>query len=65
LAVCDGMDPGTVFEVGYARAKDKPVVVYCENEVDERTKMMRGSGCIVSDDFVSAIYQALWVACEL
>ena len=65
LSICDGMDPGTVFEVGYARSRNKPVVVYCENETLEHKKMMQGSGCIMCDDFVSAIYQALWVACDL
>ena len=63
LAIGDGMDSGTVYEVGYARAKGKPVIVYCENETLEAKKMMQGSGCMLCDDFVSAIYQCLWVSC--
>jgi nucleoside 2-deoxyribosyltransferase len=62
LAVCDGMDPGTVYEVGYARARGKPVVVYSENETSEHKKMMEGSGCILKDDFVTALYTLLWEA---
>lgn len=65
FAVGDGMDPGTVYEIGYARAKGKPVVVYCENESDENKKMMGGSDCLLCDDYVSSIYQALWTACRL
>ena len=65
FAIGDGMDPGTIYEIGYGRAKGKPVVLYCENESEERKKMMQGSGCVLCDDYVSAIYQALWTACAL
>lgn len=64
FAVADGLDSGTIYEVGYARAKAKPVVVYCENESDESKKMMDGSGCILCDDYVTAIYQTFWTACS-
>jgi nucleoside 2-deoxyribosyltransferase len=63
LAIGDGMDPGTVYEIGYARAKDIPVVIYTENEKPEDQKMMRGSDCVLCKDFVSSIYQTLWLAC--
>lgn len=65
FAVVDGLDAGTLYEVGYARSIKKPVVAYAENESIEDLKMLVGSGCIVSDDYVSAIYQALWAAAEL
>jgi nucleoside 2-deoxyribosyltransferase len=65
FAIGDGMDSGTVYEIGYARAKGKPVVMYAENESDENKKMMRGSGCVLHDDYVSAIYETLWTACAL
>lgn len=65
FAVGDGMDPGTVYEIGYARAQGKPVIVYCENESDENKKMMAGSDCLLCDDYVSSIYQTLWTACRL
>lgn len=65
FAVGDGMDPGTVYEIGYARAKGKPVIVYCENESTENKKMMKGSDCLLCDDYVSSIYETLWAACSL
>lgn len=65
FAVGDGMDPGTVYEIGYARAKGKPVVAYCENESVENKKMMEGSNCLLCDDYVSSIYETLWAACSL
>lgn len=65
FAVGDGLDSGTIYEIGYAHAKGKPVIVYCENESYEDKKMMIGSGCTLCDDYVSAIYQTLWTACAL
>lgn len=65
FALGDGMDPGTMYELGHARAAGKPVIVYCENESDGDKKMMAGSGCQFFSDFVSAIYNASWTACEL
>jgi nucleoside 2-deoxyribosyltransferase len=65
FAIVDGMDPGTVFEVGYAHRDGKPVIVYAENEYGEDCKMMIGTGCFMRDDFVSAIYQTVWVAASL
>ncbi len=65
FAIGDGLDSGTIYEIGYARAKGKPVVMYCENESVEDKKMMEGSDCVLHNDYVSAIYKALWVACSL
>lgn len=65
LAIGDGLDAGTIYEIGYARALKKPVILYVENESEEDQKMMAGSGCIISDDFVTAIYQTAWKAAEL
>ena len=65
FAITDGLDAGTVYEIGYARAKGKPVVVYCENETVNDKKMMQGSGCRLCNDFVSAVYETLWIACVL
>lgn len=62
LAVCDGLDSGTIYEIGYARAHGIPVIMYCENESSEDQKMMQGSGCILCTDYVSAIYKTLWTA---
>jgi nucleoside 2-deoxyribosyltransferase len=65
LAISDGLDSGTIFEVGYARARGVPVVVYAENESAEDLKMMEGTDCFLRDDFVSAIYQTVWVGVSI
>lgn len=65
LAIGDGLDSGTIFEVGYARARGIPVVFYAENESQEDCKMMEGTDCFLCDDFVSAIYRTVWVAIGL
>jgi nucleoside 2-deoxyribosyltransferase len=65
FAVGDGMDAGTLYEIGYARALEKPVVMYCENESDEDKKMMSGSSCVMCKDYTTAIYSALWEAARL
>jgi nucleoside 2-deoxyribosyltransferase len=65
LAIMDGTDAGTVFEVGYAYREGKPVVVYAEYETAENCKMMVGSGCFMCEDFVSSIYQTVWAAAAL
>lgn len=65
FAIGDGLDAGTLVEIGYALARGMPVVIYCENESQEDLKMVAGSGCIICADFVSAIYRTLWAAVSL
>lgn len=65
IAIGDGLDAGTIYEVGYARALGKPVVFYAENESEEDRKMMVGSGCIECSDYTTAIYKTLWAAAAL
>ncbi len=65
FAIGDGLDSGTIYEIGYARALNKPVVFYAENESKQDVKMMEGSDCRIIDDYVSAIYQTVWEAVEL
>lgn len=64
-AIGDGLDAGTIYEVGYARALGRPVVVYAENETTESLKMMEGTDCFIYRDFVSSIYRAAWIGCAL
>lgn len=60
FALVDGADAGTLFEIGYARALEIPVVAVGE-AVDERSlTMLVGSNCIVHGDFCSALYAAGW-----
>jgi len=65
FAIGDGLDAGTIYEIGFAKALNKPVVFYSENVSEEDRKMMQGSDCILCDDFTTAIYKTLWVAISL
>jgi hypothetical protein len=60
FAVLDGIDSGTVFEIGHARARGKPVYVLAQTVSDEDLKMVVGSGCRVFDDFVTALHHTAW-----
>lgn len=64
FAILDGMDSGTVFEVGYGIALGKKVVVLAENETKSHLQMMYGTKCIVVSDFTTAIYTTCWVTNE-
>lgn len=65
FAAVDGLDPGTIFELGYARSLDKPVVIYSETQVGtESLKMMQGTGCEIYANFTTAIYATRWRALE-
>jgi len=44
---------------------NKPVVFYAENESEQGQKMIEGSDCTITDDYVSAVYQMVWGAVEL
>ena len=65
FAITDGLDAGTIFEIGYARALGKPVVVYSERHQGENLKMMEGSGCVLCSDYTTAVYSALWEAARV
>jgi len=64
LAIVDEFDAGTLFEVGYARSRDIPVVALVQNAPPGPLKMIEGSGCEIVDDFVSSIYRTVWAALE-
>jgi nucleoside 2-deoxyribosyltransferase len=61
FAVVDGLDSGTLFEIGYARAKSIPVVAFVQNETPEDLKMLQGSDCIICSDFSTAVYTLNWL----
>lgn len=61
LALVDGGDVGTIFEIGYARAKGIPVVAFAQKTAEEDLKMLSGSGCAIIQDFVTAIYHTSWM----
>ncbi|WP_245318266.1 MULTISPECIES: PfkB family carbohydrate kinase [unclassified Mesorhizobium] len=62
LAVVDGEDAGTLFEVGYARSLGIPVVALAESPRPQGLTMLEGTGCHVTADFTTAVYQAVWQA---
>lgn len=65
FAILDGLDAGTLFEIGYARSLNKPVIAFVQNESSENLKMLEGTNCEIVDDFVSAIYRTTWAAYQL
>lgn len=60
FALVDGLDAGTLFEVGYARALGKPVYALAQAVKPEDLKMLEGSGCLIHSDFVTAVHHAAW-----
>lgn len=62
LAIVEGLDSGTLFEVGYAVAKGKTVIAYTQNEPEKALQMLKGTHCIIETDFTTAIYKAIWYA---
>lgn len=60
LAILDGLDSGTLFEVGYARARGIPVVAVAEDVPPPTLTMIEGSECNVVQDLTTAIYRTCW-----
>jgi len=60
FALVDGLDAGTIFEIGYARARNIPVVCLAESVDSKSLTMLLGSGCEVLNDFATSIYAACW-----
>lgn len=62
LALLDTNDPGTLFEIGYARRQGIPVVAYQTEPDQGENTMLEGSGCKVYSDLSTTIFKALWAA---
>ena len=62
FALLDHCDPGTMFEVGWARKFEIPVVGLAQQLDSEATKMLAGTGVTIIDDLASAVYTALWAS---
>ncbi|MCI1648787.1 MAG: PfkB family carbohydrate kinase [Bacteroides sp.] len=60
LAIVSNLDPGTLFEIGYARALKKKIIILAQNVNKEDLLMMVGTGCEITDNFSTAIYKASW-----
>jgi nucleoside 2-deoxyribosyltransferase len=65
LAILDGCDSGTLFEVGYAVKEGIPVIALAQNLRASDTTMLAGSTqCHIVNDFATAVYHATWKASE-
>jgi hypothetical protein len=62
LALLDGWDPGTVYEVGWAHRRGLPVVGFLQGSAHEGTKMLVGAGAELHGDLSSALYRSVWAA---
>lgn len=62
LALVDGLDGGTIFEAGYATARELPIVAYGERRSTGGLKMLVGAGAELHHDLSTAIYRAAWRA---
>lgn len=60
LALLDGDDAGTVFEVGWATAKGIPVTGVAARPGPHSLTMIEGSGTAIRTDMASGVYQAIW-----
>lgn len=60
LAVATGLDTGTIFEIGFARALEKRVVVFAENTTEHDLTMLIGTDCEITNDFTTAVYRTSW-----
>ena len=65
VAILNGLDAGTLFEIGYAQAKNIPVLIFCENEKEVALTMMKGSGYRFFTDFTTLIYHTYWTLYKL
>lgn len=61
LALLDGMDPGTIFEVGYGSALKKSIIIYVGNKNSSKLTMIRTHNTHIHDDLASAVYDAVWL----
>ncbi|SSW82679.1 ribokinase [Klebsiella pneumoniae] len=60
FAISNNFDPGTIFEIGYARALKKNVFMYLNYAAKKDLTMFEGTGCVISDVIDFLIYRAIW-----
>jgi len=60
LAVVNGLDAGTLFEIGYAKSLGKKVVAFAQNVNSSDLTMLIGTDCEITSDFSTAVYKASW-----
>lgn len=60
LAIMSGLDAGTMFEIGFAKAIKKRVIIFAQNVDENDLVMLIGSECEITKDLSTAIYMASW-----
>jgi len=60
LALLDGLDSGTVYEVGHASAFGIPIVGLVSDKRSCDLTLIVGTGARIHDDLSSAVYDAIW-----
>lgn len=60
LALLDTNDPGTLFEIGYARKQGIPVVVYKTELNHSQSTMLEGTGCRLYSDISTTVFKTIW-----
>jgi hypothetical protein len=62
FALLDGLDTGTVYEIGYAASLGKPVYVFTQSSPPEPLTMIAGNGARIYSDFGTAIFHSAWLS---
>ena len=65
FAVLDGLDAGTLFEIGYAVKRGIPVVGLAQQPTVGDLTMLHGADCQIFEDIATALYHAAWIAHRL
>ena len=60
LALLDGLDSGTIYEVGYASAKGIPVVGFSSQKNVKDLTMLIGTNIPIYSDLSTAVYNSIW-----
>lgn len=60
FGVVDGIDAGTIFEIGYANALGKKIVLLSENNSKNDLTMFQSKNIKIIDEYVTAIYKTSW-----
>lgn len=64
VGLIDGLDTGTIFEIGYARSIGIPVMILSETVNAEALTMLKGTNCSFESDFSTFIYKTFWEVCK-
>lgn len=62
FALLDGLDTGTVYELGYAASLGKPVYCFTQSSPPESLTMIAGNGARIYSDFGTAIFHTAWLS---